>query len=77
MLCVCLCVFPKLVFEGGDPVSAARFLGVSVVLFSVHMCVQWEELTLDRCHVVHINTHGEKHIRRTTYSTCTHTVLVA
>lgn len=30
-VCACLCVFPKQVCEGGDPVSVARFLGFSVV----------------------------------------------
>lgn len=29
-VCVCLHVSPKQVYEGGDPVSAARFLGFSV-----------------------------------------------
>lgn len=25
-----------------------------------HMCRRWEELTLDRCHAAHINTHAGK-----------------
>lgn len=59
---VCLCVGESVcVCKGSDPITAARFLGFSVFFFLAYMCQKWEELTLDRCHAVHIDTHGETH----------------
>ena len=53
-------MFSKKACEGGDPVSTAKSLGFSEFFFTAHMCLGWEELIHDRCHVVHINAHMEK-----------------